>query len=302
MKQASHKSLKPALLVVALLVALLLALWIVPRQAARRSETSGVAALQEKIAALQAELAEERLARRILGSEVDLMRDVLLEFSEEMDLGQWDAEGFESAGLSPRSGEDEEEVASQAPGGAGDDPDAGQRSAAERRSKEPVFNLDGLIAAGVHELEAERVREVWQRIELEKLELRDLAVRERWLNSKRFKRELKRIKRDAVDELGECGYDSMLYGTGKNNRVVVRDVLAGSAAERAGIEAGDIVLRYNDRRVWAASDLQAATSRGVRGETLTIDVRRDGQDRYFRVERGPLGLFMRQERLSPDGC
>ena len=107
---------------------------------------------------------------------------------------------------------------------------------------------------------------------------------------------------EAVDELGECGYDSLLYGTGKDNRVVVRQVLNGSAADLAGIQAGDTVLRYNDNRVWAASDLSAATSRGERGETVFVDIERQGERLRMRVERGPFGLYMRQERVTPDGC
>jgi hypothetical protein len=291
---------KPALLVAAFAIALGLALFVVPTQDDEQSSESqgAVEAIQRQVAALQAELAEERRERRILASEVDLMRQVLLEFGEEMTLGEAGGEPAVGEAASSVDGESTELAAKVAP----EDSDPAPAEGEAGKPDEPVFKLDELIAAGIHEIEAERVRSVWYETELAKLELRDRAVREGWLNSKRFQHQLQRIDRSAVDELGECGYDSMLYGAGRDNRVVVRDVLEGSAASRAGIRAGDVVLRYNDNRVWAASDLKAATSRGERGEPITVDVMREGEPISLRVERGPVGVYMRQARVTPTGC
>ena len=287
------------------LLALVLAFWLLPSGeqgggSGSDAPDSGLEALRGELATLQQALAEERRARNILASEVEQLRDALLEFDQEMQLAGRDGEGFddlESVEAADGSDPDQE---SGSGAQAGDS--ASDESAPGGRPADPVFQLDQLLAAGIHELEAERVRAVWHDIQLQKLEVRDQALREGWFNSKRFKRRLADIKREAVDELGECGYDSLLYGTGKDNRVVVRQVLNGSAADLAGIQAGDTVLRYNDNRVWAASDLSAATSRGERGETVFVDIERQGERLRVRVERGPFGLYMRQERVTPDGC
>ena len=68
------------------------------------------------------------------------------------------------------------------------------------------------------------------------------------------------------------------------------------------VEVGDIIVRYNNRRIWNARDLQTSTSRGVRGETVTLEIERDGQRITLRAERGPLGMYMRQARTAPDVC
>jgi hypothetical protein len=280
--------MKPTFLAAAFAVVFLLALWVVPRGCDNRGANAPYSegwqatadTLQRKLAALEAELAEERHARQLLASDIELLREMLGEAAGEITL----------AALA-----------------AGMEGDVAQDEFAEDRTdsdlESPGDQTDGeLIAAGVDEFEAERVRAVWHEIHLEKLELRDLATREGWVKSKRFRKELEKIQEDALDELGECGYDSLLYGTGQNNRIVVREMLEGSAADRAGLEPGDTLLRYDENRVWAVSDLQAATTLGERGESVIVDIERAGEKMYFRVDRGPFGIFLRPERGAPDGC
>ena len=284
-----------------------LGLWWLTRPGAplQPGSSAGGEAIQHEFAALQAEFAEEREARLMLASEVELMRQVLLEIGEELQLGvpqaQSDAELSELAELALLASPDDESAQSEFE--AEDAQEDGERNASDPSANEaPIFELDQLIAAGVDAQEAERVRDIWHQAELAKLELRDLAVREGWMKSKRFTRRLDRIRRQSLDELGECGYDSLLYGTGKNNRVVIRDVLEGSTASQAGLQPGDVVMRYNDKRVFAGSDLQKATSRGTKGETIVVHVERGGETIYMNLERGPIGVFMRMTRVPPSGC
>ena len=242
--------MKPALLAAALAVVLLLALWVVPRGAENRGANAAYPegwqatadTLQRKLAALEAELAEERHARQLLASDIELLREMLGEAGGEITLAAL-AAGTEGDASQDEFAEDRTDSDLESPDHETDEEAGGEDEAAESDSgpDKPVFQFDELIAAGVDELEAERVRAVWQEIHLEKLELRDLATREGWVNTKRFRKQLEKIKDDAIDELGECGYDSLLYGTGQNNRIVVREMLEGSAADRAGLEPGDIL-------------------------------------------------------------
>lgn len=74
--------------------------------------------------------------------------------------------------------------------------------------------------------------------------------------------------------LGISGEDA---GVGETPGAVVGDVTAGSAAERAGLEVGDVVIAVGDKTVTGIGDL-AAEIRGFQaGETVSLTVIRDGQ-------------------------
>ena len=70
----------------------------------------------------------------------------------------------------------------------------------------------------------------------------------------------------------------------------VRDVLASSPAERAGLKPGDEIMAYNGRRIFDMRELNALTLEGTPGESVVIDVRRDGQNLQLVMPRGPLGV------------
>ena len=91
----------------------------------------------------------------------------------------------------------------------------------------------------------------------------------------------------------------MLYATDQPNRVRVSSVIGGSAAARAGLQPGDVIWAYGAERVFAPRDLRNATQSGVRGETIRVIVDRDGQRISMVVPRGPLGVRMSSEKVTP---
>jgi S1-C subfamily serine protease len=86
---------------------------------------------------------------------------------------------------------------------------------------------------------------------------------------------------------------------GKDNRLVVGDVLKSSAAERAGLEPGDIVQRYDGERIFNKKELRTATTQGKSGSTVAVDVERDGSLQRFYLPRGPLGITLETVSLPP---
>jgi serine protease Do len=72
--------------------------------------------------------------------------------------------------------------------------------------------------------------------------------------------------------------------------VNVQSVLASSPAERVGLRPGDEILAYNGKRVFDARELNALTLEGTAGESVVVDVRRDGQPLQLVLPRGPLGI------------
>ena len=73
------------------------------------------------------------------------------------------------------------------------------------------------------------------------------------------------------EELGDDDYDLLLYASGRNNRVLLSDVLQNSPAAAAGIEPGDLLVRYDDRAVFNTRDLLSAPMALPHGEVLLVD-------------------------------
>jgi Do/DeqQ family serine protease len=73
--------------------------------------------------------------------------------------------------------------------------------------------------------------------------------------------------------------------------VLVLRVMEGSPAARAGIRAGDVVLRVNGQEVSTANDLQGIVEALQVGNNLQLDIKRDGQDQSVSVQAGayPVG-------------
>ena len=77
---------------------------------------------------------------------------------------------------------------------------------------------------------------------------------------------------------------------GRNNRVRIEGVIDNSAAALAGIETGDIILRYSDERIFSFRDLRTATTSGDRDQPVTVQVIRDGEVVDLDIPRGPMGV------------
>lgn len=91
-------------------------------------------------------------------------------------------------------------------------------------------------------------------------------------------------------ELGDAEYERYLTATGRPTQVQVMDVLASSSAERSGLQPGDQIVAYAGTRVFDMRELNALTREGSSGETVTMEVRRNGQTVQVQVPRGPLGV------------
>ncbi len=91
-------------------------------------------------------------------------------------------------------------------------------------------------------------------------------------------------------ELGEADYERYLEAYGRRTTIPVRDVLASSPAERSGLKAGDEIVAYAGNRVFDLRELNQLTFQGTPGESVIVEVRRDGQSVQLVLPRGPLGI------------
>jgi hypothetical protein len=177
--------------------------------------------------------------------------------------------------------------------------------AAERPSgpTTPEGRRSALVTSGVEEDRAADL--VWRQSqqELDRLDLRDIAMREGWFGSDRYREELGRIEEDSLDlraEIGEDFYERYLFATGEGNRVAIDSVIPGSAAEEAGLQPGDLIELYGETRVLRFDDLRTATSEGERGELVPVRIRRGVGIVDAWLPRGPLGVRMDRASVDPD--
>jgi hypothetical protein len=91
-------------------------------------------------------------------------------------------------------------------------------------------------------------------------------------------------------ELGEADYERYLRAYGRPTAIPVRDVLASSPAERSGLQPGDEIVAYAGKRVFDMRELNALTLEGTPGESVVLEVRRDGQNVQLVMPRGPIGI------------
>lgn len=102
-------------------------------------------------------------------------------------------------------------------------------------------------------------------------------------------------------EMGDAEYEKYLTAMGQRTDVPVMDVLASSPAEKAGLKPGDQIVSYAGERVFDMRDLNALTRQGTPGETVTVEVQRNGQTVQVQVPRGVLGVESGGGRGGPGG-
>lgn len=92
-------------------------------------------------------------------------------------------------------------------------------------------------------------------------------------------------------ELGDADYERFLSAMGRSTTVNVAGVLASSPAERAGLMPGDEIVAYNGQRIFDIAELNELTLGGATGESVVVDVRRNGQTLQLVLPRGPIGIW-----------
>jgi hypothetical protein len=159
-----------------------------------------------------------------------------------------------------------------------------------------------LLAAGVDSRTVSEIKRRNDEVTLSEIYLRDQASREGWLDTPEFADELAAIQQQRVsirEQIGEDAYDRYLAALAQPNRVAVNEVLQDSPAAAAGLQPGDLVLRYADARIFAPNELVDATRSGRSGEWVRLEVQRGGQRFEVQVPRGPLGVVVAGSRSDP---
>jgi PDZ domain-containing protein len=184
--------------------------------------------------------------------------------------------------------------AARAGQGAGNGPDPAvveqrarvRREAAATPEERQRLIIDRLIAAGFAPDRAEWINRRTQELRMQAMQAEYEARREgRPAPSGDLEATTLRA------ELGEQDYERFLTAQGRSTSVNITGVLASSPAERAGLQPGDEIVSYDGKRVFDIGELNELTLGGTSGESVVVDVRRNGQNLQIVLPRGPIGVW-----------
>ena len=163
------------------------------------------------------------------------------------------------------------------------------------------FDQQALLDSGMDGSLVSELKSTFERLEMERLYLRDQAAREGW-DRERIRNEMQLLEStedDLRERLGESAYDAYLYASGQTNRVAVSSLLESAQAGQAGIKPGDHIIRYDSQPIYNWRELRSATTSGNIGDSVEVEVDRDGETLQFYLMRGPLGIRMDALRVAP---
>ncbi|MEW8270668.1 MAG: PDZ domain-containing protein [Candidatus Thiodiazotropha taylori] len=162
---------------------------------------------------------------------------------------------------------------------------------------------ENLLSAGVDSVTVEEIVRRRNELDLKRLELRDTAIRGGYIDTERYRDELNELLAQDIsirEEFGDDVYDRFLYNNGQSNRIRIDSVMMNSAAEQAGFKPGDMIMDYDEQRLFDYTDLQQATTQGTRDEYVSVTVERDGEQMMLWIPRGPMGVRLTNTRIDPD--
>jgi len=222
--------------------------------------------VESRIAALEEAVSDERLARQLLQEEVFYLTSELERFAEP------------DYSLPP---EDSVDAAEQS------EPRL-SRSEERRRRNSREGRMERLVAAGFLPSQADWITRREQEIQMAALQARFDAERSGedidWMANRTMTSDTLRA------ELGDADYERYLEANDRSTNVSVSSVIESSPAQSAGLMPGDEIVRYDGERVFSMTDLTRQTMEGEPGQTVVVDVMRNGNLMQVVMPRGPVGI------------
>jgi predicted metalloprotease with PDZ domain len=228
------------------------------------------AAAEDRIAALEAVVAEERNARLLLEDELQAL------YAEIEALVDASAQGDEMPQEQPQPSREELLNMRQS------------RDAADSQQRR-----DRLVEAGFSPDRAEWILTRESELQMAQMqalfEARQSGERPDWTSMS--------PGRTLREEIGDREYEQYLEANGQPTSVWVGSVLETSPGQRAGLQPGDKIVAYGGERVFSYNDLRDATMSRKSGQSVVVDVVRDGIPMQVVVDSGPIGISERSAAI-----
>jgi len=222
------------------------------------------AATETRLRALEAAVAQERNARQLLEDELQILYAEIGQLSEERDERRAIDEQFQEVRQRTRS-------------------EFNQR--ADRSDEGRVARL---INAGITPERADWILQREAELQMEVMQARFDARR----SGEPLDRFNPSLNPNSVlrSEIGDAQYEQYLQANNRPTAISVGSVLESSPGQRAGLQPGDQIVRYDGNRVFDVSDLNEQTMLGEPGESVVVDITRDGMPVQLVLPRGPIGV------------
>lgn len=245
--------------------------------AAGTGSEAGVAELAKRMAALETALTEEKERRASLAVDLSQLGEQLGALTA---INRTDVQGSDAG-----SGGDSTIISAvETVRGR-----QGRRFAALREKQAAEYRLNQLVEAGFAPDQAQSLIDRESKMRLELMNASYEARRQgEPFDPLAVQRESESQLRT---ELGDDAYARYLEATGQPTSVGIREVIENSAGQLAGLQPGDEIVGYNGERVFSLLDLRALTIAGEPGETVPVDILRNGQPMQMYISRGPLGIM-----------
>jgi C-terminal processing protease CtpA/Prc len=225
--------------------------------------------VEERIAALERAVSDERFARQLLQEEVFYLTAEL-----EQITGTYDPEVPEEISA-------EEAVAQSG--------DSRRSRSEERRYRNSLEGrIERLIEAGFLPSQASMIAHRESELQMQSLRTRYEAERsgdpvDYWRNRNASNVTLRQ-------ELGDADFERYLIANNRSTSITVSSVIESSPAQSAGLQPGDEIVRYDGERVFSMSDLTRQTMDGAAGQNVIVDIMRNGNPMQIVLPRGPVGI------------
>ena len=177
-------------------------------------------------------------------------------------------------------------------------------SASKQQTSNPKAGLsEKLLRAGISQNIIDRVLYRVKLNQFSLLELRQQAKSEGWIDSPQYIQKSKisgDLTRGIREQFGDRVFDLYLYYSGRPNRIKLKRVPSGSVEENAGLQAGDIIIRYASDNIYSMFELRRAFQSGEAGEIVLLEYLRHGQLTSTTLPRSSLDIPFQMISLNPD--
>lgn len=225
------------------------------------------AAAEDRIRALEQAVAQERSARQLLEEELQIL------FAEVDELRESGTGAEERASVSPEPAAAERQIRLVGEG---------------RRGYSESDRADRLVEAGFSPARAEWILQREAELTMEAMQARFEAQRSGDMQA------MFDAARQGTSglraELGDTEYERYLEAYGRPTTVSVRRVLESSPGQRAGLRPGDEIVSYAGQRVFSYDELSGELLQGQPGESVVVDIFREGMPMQVIIPRGPIGI------------
>ena len=165
-----------------------------------------------------------------------------------------------------------------------------ERRAQRIASLQPEYKKQRLIDSGLTEQEANLILTNESKIALQNLNSQYKAQRERYEYSLANETQIQTSRERLRESLGDDSYERYLEANNAPTSASVNSVIQNSPGFNAGLQSGDQITHYDGERVFNLRDVNQLTLEGSEGESILIEVIRDGEPVQIALPRGPIGI------------